>query len=271
MSLEIFLLLLTVGIFAGLLAGYFGVGGGIIIVPALIWIYSISGYKSDYIVHIAIATSLFTIIFTSISSSFRHWKNENINIKAALLIGISSAITAFLFSKIAVAIPGEVLKKLFSGILILIALKMFFEKNIEHYEEGVDIDKKYNNVKCIVIGLLTGAISAFSGLGGGIFVIPLLKYLLKFPIKRSIGTSSAAILFTAIAGVMGYVINKPGDFTAPQYSFGMVDTFAALPVIIGSIPLSQLGAILHKKSESGPLTKFFAVFIIVVSLKILFF
>lgn len=271
MGLETILILLSVGIAAGILSGLFGVGGGIIIVPSLIAVYSFIHFDSAYTVHIAIATSLFTIIFTSISSSYKHFKNGNVEWVLAVIIGLSSAVTVYIFSKIAIAIPGDTLKKIFSGVLILVAVKMLLDRKKNESEPGDNAPVNYNKAVSSVIGILTGAIAAFTGLGGGIFVVPLMHYLMKVPFKRAIGTSSAAILLTSIAGVISYALNMPAGANQIPYSFGMVDTLSALPIIAASIPFAQLGVYINKRTNHYLLTKLFAFFILIVSLKMIFF
>jgi uncharacterized protein len=263
---EVFFILLLIGIFAGVLAGYFGVGGGIIIVPAIIFVYSIINFSSPYNVHIAIATSLFTIIFTTIASAYKHSKINNILWKASLIIGVCSSVSVFIFSKIVVSIPGDTLKKIFAVVLFLIAVRMLLSKNSDDYISGND-KLIINWIGCILIGSVSGIISAFTGLGGGIIIVPMMHYFMKFPIKKAIGTSSAAILLTALSGVTGYFINVPGDALLPKYSLGLVDTFSALPIILASVPFSQLGVYLHKKSSSRFVLFAFAIFIIIVSIK----
>lgn len=252
--------------FAGILAGYFGVGGGIIIVPALIFVYSLINFSSPYNVHIAIATSLFTIIFTTIASAYKHSKIKNILWKASLILGIFSSVTVFIFSKFVVSIPGNTLKKIFAVVLFLIAIRMLLSKTSDNNSNGIE-KLKFNWVGCLLIGSVTGVISAFTGLGGGIIIVPMMHYFMKFPIKKAIGTSSAAILLTAMSGVFGYFINVPGDVIMPKYSLGLVDTFSALPIIIASVPFSQIGVYLHKKSSSKFVLFAFAIFIILVSIK----
>jgi uncharacterized membrane protein YfcA len=271
LSIETILILFCIGIAAGILSGLFGVGGGIIIVPSLLMVYALNHFDSPYIVHIAIATSLFTIIFTSISSSHKHFSHGNVEWKAALYIGAASAITVFLFSRIAILLPGEILKKIFSIVLLVVALKMLLDKKKKNEVPEDDKPEELNKWICLGIGGLSGAIAAFSGLGGGVFVIPLMHYLMKVPIKKAIGTSSAAILITAIAGVLSYFINSPAGSVSIPYSFGMVDTIAALPVIAASIPFARVGVFINKKIHHFILTKLFAVFIIIVSLKLIFF
>jgi uncharacterized protein len=272
LSIETALILFAVGIMAGILSGLFGVGGGIVIVPSLLAVYAFVGFDSPYLVHIAIATSLFTIIFTSLSSAHKHFSHGNVDWHAAIIIGISSAVTIYLFSKVAILLPGDVLKKIFSVVLVIVAVKMLLDKKNKHQNpDGTEKDVKFNKWVCIGIGMLSGAIAAFSGLGGGVFVIPLMHYLMRFPFKKAIGTSSAAILFTAVAGVISYFFNMPEGANPIPYSFGMVDTLAALPIVAASIPFARLGVYINKKTHHYVLTKLFAVFILIVSIKLIFF
>jgi len=271
LSIEVILILFAVGILAGILAGMFGVGGGIIIVPALISVYSYMHITSPYTVHIAIATSLFTIIFTSISSTYKHSTHGNVVFGAALIIGLTSTVSVYLFSKIAVHMPGNLLKTIFSIIIAIVALKLLLEKKKNEEENDKNSPAGFNRIYCLIIGIFTGIIAAFTGLGGGIFAVPLMHYLLKFNIKKAIGTSTLAVLITALAGVISYVLNKPGDFSFNHYTLGLVDVYSALPIVAASIPFAQLGVWINKRTHNFILKKLFAVFVIAVSLKMLFF
>lgn len=270
MTIETILILFAVGALAGTLAGMFGVGGGIIIVPCLIWIYSFLNINSPYIVHIAIATSLFTIIFTSISSTYKHSSHGNVITTAAVIIGLTSAITVFIFSKIAVMLPGFTLEKVFSVIILAAGLKLLLDKKKEE-DTSPDHGKNFNKAYCGVIGIFTGTIAAFSGLGGGIFAIPLMHYMLKLNFKKAVGTSTLAVMITSIAGVISYILNKPGDLNFGHYTLGMVDVLSSVPIVAASIPFAQLGVWIHKKTHHFILTKLFAVFVLVVAVKMLLF
>ena len=269
MSLEIILILFCIGIFAGILSGMFGVGGGVVIVPALISVYSYINPQNNFAVQTAIAASLFTIIFTSSSSTYKQAKNGNVIHLAALLIGVTSAVSVFMLSKIALNLPGETLKKIFSIVLLIVGARMLFVRKDGTNQS--DVIPPYNKILCSSIGLVSGAIAAFAGLGGGIFVTPLTHYILKFPIKKSIGTSSAAVFITSLAGVFGYIVNKPPGAVEVKYSLGMVDTLSALPIIAASIPFAQAGVYLNKRIHGVILTRLFAVFLLIVSLRMLFF
>jgi hypothetical protein len=270
LSTEVFFILLGVGAAAGVLSGMFGVGGGIVIVPSLIVVYGLMEFSSPYTVHIAVATSLFTIIFTSASSAYKHSKNKNVLWTAALVIGLASSVTVFLFSKIALELPGDVLKKIFSIVLIVIGIRMLFgKKNKSDADENGGRDFSVNSIYCIPVGILTGIIAAFTGLGGGVFVIPLMHYVLKTPIRKSIGTSTAAIFITSVSGVISYFINVPSDLNIFSYSFGTVDVLSALPIVLFSIPFAYVGVWLNTKTHHSLLTRLFGVFVLLVSLRMI--
>lgn len=249
----------------------FGIGGGIIIVPALLFIYSLSSENSPYSVHISIATSLFIVIFTGISSSISHSKNKNVIWPAAILLGLSGALSAFLFSILAINTSENVMKKILGLILFLIAIKMILDKKAKEFKEINKDQISCSKAFYIITGFIAGIFSSFSGLGGGILIVPLLQYVLKFPFSKAIGTSSAAIIFTAISGIISYNINKPTDFNPGSYYFGMSDLMYALPVIIFSVPFAHLGAIINKKTNHIILSRLFGLLLLLISFKIIFF
>jgi uncharacterized membrane protein YfcA len=271
LTVEVFLILFGVGVAAGILSGLFGVGGGIVIVPSLLAVYSLIGFNSPYAVHVAIATSLFSIIFTSTSSAYTHSTHGNVLWIASLLIGIASTVTIFLFSKMALALPGDVLKKIFAAVLIVIGIKMLIEKNSGSEEEDKFSNQNTNKIYYLLTGIFAGIIAAFTGLGGGIFVIPLLHYILKVPIRKSIGTSAAAIFITSLSGVISYIINSPAGADTMKYSLGIVDTVSAIPIVLASIPFAQVGVYVNKKIKHGIIKKLFAGLILIVAIKMLFF
>lgn len=270
MNYEIYLILAGIGIFAGVMAGLLGVGGGVIIVPALVTIYSHYSTGNPYIVQTAIATSLFTIIFTALSSAYRQTKHGNVLWAHALLIGLASSLAVFLFSKIALSLPGDTLKKIFAVVVVVISAKMLTEKKKNNSADEKEL-KEYSKALSPVTGILGGAVAAFTGLGGGLFLVPMMHYFQKIPIKKSIGTSSAAIIITSISGVISYLINMPQNSYKMDYSLGMVDTLSAVPIIIASIPCAQLGVYLNKILHQNYLTKIFGAFLLIMAVKMFFF
>jgi uncharacterized membrane protein YfcA len=272
LSLEVFLILFGVGVAAGLLSGMFGVGGGIVVVPSLLAVYSLIGFNSPYVVHVAISTSLFTIIFTSTSSSYKHSKHGNVLWAAAFLIGLASAAAVFFFSKLALVLPGDVLKTVFAIVLVIVGVMMLTEKTHgNNKDEKICEPGKIKKIYCIMIGALAGTIAALTGLGGGIFKVPLLHYGAKVPIRKSFGTSAAALFITSLAGVISYIVNSPAGADTMKYSIGIVDALSAIPIVMASIPFAQVGVYINKKTRSQLLKKLFAGLILIVAVKMLFF
>mgnify|MGYP001772979397 CR=1 FL=1 len=266
------LLLFASGLFAGFLAGFFGIGGGIILVLILMYYYDGIGIPSDLIPKIAVATSLFTIVFTSISSTLKQYENRNVEWKLTLTMGIASIISAFLGSKIASSVSGSFMKIFIIVVIISAGLRMLFLGNSE-----IDIDdltnykSDVNPIYAFFWGFVAGIISIFAGVGGGILLVPVMNNLMKIPIKRAIGTSSSIIVLTSLFGTFGYIINGLGK---PELSglgtIGFVDYTSGIPILLGSVITSRFGAQASYKTKSKILKKLFALILIVIAIATLF-
>jgi hypothetical protein len=266
MSLSFLLLLFLIGCLIGLLVGFFGVGGGVLMVPILLYLYGNIGFNTQVLTQIAFGTSLFIMIFASMSSAIRHNINKNVVWKAVLIIGISSMLSAYLGSAIAANLKGEVLQKIFAAILIITAIRMLIDiKNKKEKQLNL------NFFGLTIPGIIVGFISALSGLGGGVFSIPIMVYLFNFPMKKAVGTSSAIIVITAFSGALGYIINGINNPLLPPGTIGFVDYQGSIAIILGSIPLSQVGAHFSNKTKSNILKKLFAIFLLVIAIKIFIF
>jgi len=123
----------------------------------------------------------------------------------------------------------------------------------------------------LVLGAAAGFLAGFFGVGGGVFSIPIMYTLLHFPLKRALGTSSATIVLTALAGVAGYVVQGWRNPLLPAGTIGFVDYLHALPIIAGTIPLAIVGARLSEKTHPATLRRIFAAFLLVVAIKLFFF
>lgn len=262
------LFLLASGLFAGFLAGFFGIGGGVILVLILMYYYSGTGIPADLTPKIAVATSLFTIIFTSISSTIKQYENKNIEWKLTFTMGLASIISALVGSKIASVVSGNFIKTFIIAVIILAGLRMLLAGNSE-----VDIDDLTNYksdaspFSAIFWGFITGIVSIFAGVGGGILLVPVMNHLMKVPIKRAIGTSSSIIILTSTFGTLGYVINGLGKPELEALgTLGFVDYTAGIPIIIGSILTSRLGAHASYRTKSKLLKKLFALLLITVAI-----
>ena len=265
--LSVVLLLLAGGL-AGFLAGFFGVGGGIILVPILLYLFQSIHVSSLVSTHLAFGTSLLIVMFASLSSAVQYARNGHVVWKAVLSIGLASVVGGLLGASIAGGLEGKVLRQIFAAVVLLSALRLFAETRKPKVEEMPPL----HIPPLVGTGFLVGMVSSLAGVGGGVLSIPVMHSILKFPLKKALGTSSATIVITALAAGTGYVIKGWGNSLLPAAgTLGYVDWLHALPLIAGSIPLAAVGAQVANKTKVTLLKRIFAVFLLVIAFRMLFF
>jgi uncharacterized protein len=266
MDISILLILVAVGCLMGFTAGFFGVGGGIVLVPMLLLVYTQTDLAPSISSHVAFGTSLFVATFTSLSSSYRHFKNRNIVAEAVIVLAIASIVTALIGSWIADQLSSISLRRIFSVVIFIAGLRLAFQENEKTNERIPNVSKP----ALIGIGTFTGFVSSLAGVGGGVFSIPMMYQFLNFPIKKAIGTSSAVIVFTTLFASAGYMINGWGHPGLPPYTIGYVHIGAAIPVMVTAIIFSQFGAMATHTTEVNRLRRIFGGFLVVVGVYIFF-
>ena len=263
-----FLIFVIVGCGIGFLAGLFGVGGGFVMVPILIFSYEHSGVSPSVLTHIAIGTSLFVVLFSSLSSSYQQNKQRNIDWRVVFVIGFSSALTAFATARVAAALSGMHLRVAFAIIVMAAAIRMLTESEAKA-QEKLELVSRPSTIGLVGIGLVAGVVSGLAGIGGGVFTVPMMYYFLKMPLKLAIGTSSAAIFITALFSVIGFVVNGVGRTDLPAWSFGFVDLQRGAALAMGTFLLARVGASVSFKTHPYRLRKLFALFVILISIYLL--
>ena len=259
-------LLLAAGGVTGFLAGLFGIGGGVILVPILLFYFHTIGVSSLVATHLTFGTSLLIIVFASSTSAYQYSKNGHVIWKAVLFLGIASVVGAYIGTTIAAQLQGKTLQRIFAAVVAVSAARMLVEAR-----KGADEPQPNLSLPGLgFIGVVVGLISALAGVGGGIFLIPMIYYLLKFPLKKALGTSSATIVITATAAALGYVIKGWGDSLLPEQTLGYVDYIHSIPIIIGTLLTARLGATVAHKTNVDVLRRIFAVFLLVVAAKMFF-
>jgi len=264
MDISILLILIAVGCLMGFAAGFFGVGGGIVLVPLLLLVYTHIGVEASITSHVAFGTSLFVSTFTSLSSSYRHFKNQNIIFQAVFILAVTSVVTALIGSWIADQLSSVSLRRIFSLVIFFAGLRLAFQKN----EKGNERVAKLSKPGLAGIGTFTGFVSSLAGVGGGVFSIPMMYQFLNFPIKKAIGTSSTVIVFTTFFASAGYMINGWGRPDLPSYAIGYVHMGAAVPVMLTAVLFSQFGAMVTHKTEVNRLRRIFGGFLVAVGVYI---
>lgn len=248
------------GIFAGFLAGYLGIGGGLVLVPALSWLFSRDPATADMSVQMAVATSLATMLFTSMSSLLAHHKRGAIlwALVRQMIPGLLAG--ALLGSIIADRIGNVALANVFGVFALIVGLQML----IGTRQTGSDSLPGWLPVTGTGFGI--GTLSSLLGIGGGSMTVPWLLWHGQ-RVQNAVATAAACGYPIAIAGTLGFVILGEGASSAP--SLGYVH----LPALAGVAVFSVLGAPLGVAAvhRSSPLLakRFFAVFLLIVAAKML--
>jgi|TARA_R110002126_G_scaffold77790_4_gene193787 uncharacterized membrane protein YfcA len=260
--LQVFLICLLLGSVVGFLAGLLGIGGGLIIVPALLYILPSVGISSVQLTHVAIATSLASIILTSMSSAAAHHKRGNIPwalfkpILPGIVIG--SLASAFVSEQIA----SDDLQQAFAIFVVLMAVQMAFPFKVK---TGSSLP---NFAVLFIISILIALTAGLMGIGGGVLLVPFLSYC-GLQMRQAVGFSSATGMLIAVSGTIGYII---AGFDVPNLPEGSVG-YIYLPALIGIIISSMLCAPIGVKAASSwptpVLKKIFACLLVVVGLKLL--
>lgn len=266
MDIANILILLLIGCASGLLAGFFGVGGGIVLIPVLLYYFQSIGVTSLVATHVTFGTSLLVILFSAFASSYQYYRHNQVVWRAVLIIGLASVVGAFGGSMLAGDLEGKTLQRIFAVLVAVAAFRLL----VDSRKPRGDVEPKLEIPGLAGTGLAVGLASSLAGIGGGVLSIPIMYSLLHFPLKRAIGTSSATIVITALAAVIGYVVRGWGNPLLPGGTLGYVDFVHALPIIVGTVPSATLGAHLAEKTRSSVLKKGFGLLLLVVATKMLF-
>ncbi len=251
------------GALAGILAGLLGVGGGIVIVPVLFYLFEFLEISPTVAMHLAVATSLATIIPTSISSSLAHRKRGALDMPLfkqwAPLIFLGAAIGGY----VSRYISGPQLTAVFGVIALIVSINMAIPKNLVVASE---LPKRF--VSKAGIGSMIGFLSALMGIGGGTLSVPILT-LFSFPVHRAVGTAAAFGLVIAIPAVFGFILSGLGVEGRPPYSVGYVSIPAAVLIFSATIFTAPLGARIAHAINPRALKLAFAVFLFLTALRML--
>jgi uncharacterized membrane protein YfcA len=248
------------GLLAGFLAGYLGIGGGLVLVPVLSWLFSREPATAGMAVQMAVATSLATMLFTSMSSLLAHHKKGAILWSLVRQMAPGLLVGALLGSIIADRIGDVALGQVFGVFAILVGLQMM------RGQRQLGNRPLPGPLPVIGTGLGIGTISSLLGIGGGSMSVPWLLWHGQ-EVRKSIATAAACGYPIAIAGTLGFVLLGGGNSTAPTLGY------VHLPALAGVAVFSVFGAPIGVAAvhRSSPLfaKRFFAVFLLVVAVKML--
>lgn len=263
-----FLLFLTLGALSGLFAGMFGVGGGIIIVPSLTFIFSLLGFNLEDAIRIAMATSMANMIFVSISSFYSNYK-LNFVVKDAFLLAMPfvliGTVTGLFFAN---SIDGRTLSTIFGIIMATVAIRMILESTYFKNQSRTEIRTKINKPLYSSIFFLIGNLGGMTGLGGGFASVPFLSYYCM-PIKEATGTSSGLTLTISFVGTLFYTLTNNHSIDSPFF-VGYIFWVGVLMMLPTSVIFANIGAKLKKRMQDKSLVIVFSILLTIVSLKMMF-
>lgn len=256
--------MLVTGGIAGVLAGLFGIGGGIVIVPVLEAALGFLGVDPAIRMHVAVATSLATIIPTSISSARAHHQRGSVDFEIVRRWAIFVLIGALLGAWIASQVHSRVLAMVFATLALLVALKMVFLPDTRNLTDTVP-----GGPPVFVIPTAIGCFSSMMGIGGGTFSVMTLT-LFNAPIHRAVGTAALFGLIISLPGTVGYVATGWGDVRLPPGSLGYVSLVGFALIAPATVLMAPLGAKIAHGLSQKRLSMLFGAFLLVVSIRLFY-
>ncbi|MCO1333632.1 sulfite exporter TauE/SafE family protein [Microbulbifer sp. OS29] len=263
--METLLIYLLVGAAAGTIAGLFGVGGGLIIVPALVLVFTAMGVSPEILTHMAVGTSLATIIITSISSVRAHNKKGAVNWKLFGIMAPGVLIGSWIGGATAELLPGAWLQLLLGVFAIVIAVRMWLS-GARHNQQAEGVGKLPSVPLLVSAGGLIGWASAIFGIGGGSLTVPFLSWC-RVQMQRAVATSAACGLPIAIAGALSFGFQGWNNKLLPEWSSGYVYWPAFIGIVITSTFFARFGANLAHRLSPKMLKHCFAVLLFVIGVR----
>lgn len=253
---------LILGLFAGLLAGMLGIGGGVIVVPVLILIFQLSGWSDEIIPHMAIGTSLAAIVLTSLSAIWAQHKRRAIDWSLVGLLAPAALLGGLVSGYLAGYIPAPFLKGFFALFLFLVGVQFILDwRPAAHWHLP-------GKIGLWGAGLGIGSLSALLGIGGGNITVPYL-HACNLELKRAIAISTALGLPIALFGAAGYILSGWGNVQLPSATLGYVYLPALAAISGAAILTAPLGVRLAHTLPVKRLKQIFGGLVLLIALVML--
>ena len=245
----------------GFVAGLFGIGGGLITVPFLYYIFNQIGIDQEYIMHLAVGTSFAIIIPTSIASVLTHHKFNAVDFNIVKNYGFFVILGVIIGTVFAATLKTKSLVLFFSIILLFLGIHLFFIK-----ERNQSVINEMKLQYKIILGSIVGFISAIMGIGGAIMNVPILKFF-GYSINKAIGSAAAIGFFIASFGALGFLISGNYLNTNLPLSIGFISIPAFLIFIPITTFMARVGAKTVHRIDKKKINKLFGIFLIIVAIK----
>jgi uncharacterized membrane protein YfcA len=254
---------LALGAVAGTLAGLLGVGGGLIIVPVLLWVFLHQGMDPSVVVHLAVGTSLASIIVTSVASIIAHNRRGAVRWPVVALLAPGIVVGAWMGAVVADLLSSIWLQRVFGCFAIVVGLQMALGLQVGAHRA---IPGRWG---MLMAGSVIGVVSAVVGIGGGSMTVPFLHWN-SMDMRNAVATSAACGLPIALAGALGFLISGWNEQALPAGASGYL-YWPALPgIVVASVLFAPLGAHLAHTLPLPLLRRIFALLLLLVGSKLLF-
>jgi uncharacterized membrane protein YfcA len=253
---------LAIGVAVGFLAGLFGIGGGMIMVPMLVFVFTAKGFPAEHMMHLSLATSMATIVFTSLSSVRAHHKFGAVDWRVARAMAPGIVAGALAATLVAGFVPTRPLAVFFAFFMLYASLQMFFEVKPKPSRQLPGAAGLFG------AGAGIGALSSVLAAGGAFLSIPFLVRC-NVPLKRALGTAAANGFPIAAAGTVGYILNGYRVPGLPEGSLGFVYLPALVLIVVASMPAAPLGAKLAHRLPVKRLRIVFALMLLAIAVRML--
>lgn len=261
--LQMLVLLLVIGGFAGVLAGLLGVGGGIVLVPAFFYAFQTLGYQGPQLMQVCLATSLATIIVTSVRSVLSHNKKGAVDWDILRSWAPGIVVGAVLGVMVAANLRSVTLQAVFGVLGIVIGMYLGLGRSEWRLAPAMPM-----GIRRAILSPLLGFGSVLMGIGGGSFGVPLMS-LYGVAIHRAVATAAGFGVIIAVPSVIGFLFLPIDPATRPPITVGAVNLVAFVIVIAMTLITAPWGVRLAHAMDPKPLKRIFAVFLTLVALNML--
>ena len=245
----------------GFFAGLFGIGGGLITVPFLFFIFSSLDVDPNYVMHLAVGTSFSIIIPTSFVSVYTHNKHGAVDLQIIKSYAIFVIIGVIVGTSLASILKTKGLILFFTVVVYFLSIYLLFLK-----EKAQDTKTNFNLLPKIIFGFISGFVSAPMGIGGAVMNVPILKFF-GYSINKAIGSAAAIGFLIALFGAIGFLISGNYLNSSLPLSIGFINIPAFLIFIPITTFMARIGAKTVHSIDKNKISKFFGIFLLAVSIK----
>jgi len=254
----IIILMVPTAAIAGFFAGLFGIGGGLITVPFLFFIFEYLNIDQTYLMHLSVGTSFAIIIPTSIVSVLTHKKHNSVDITIIKSYGIFVILGVLLGTVLAANLNTESLLLFFTIVVYFLGAYLL---NIK--DKTSKLKPNFSLSPKIVLGFISGFVSASMGIGGAVMNVPILRYF-GYPINKAIGTAATIGFVIALFGALGFFLAGYYLNANLPLSIGFINVPAFLIFIPITMFMARIGANTSNKMDKPKLQRFFGIFLYVI-------